>query len=703
MKNCRVSMGIFFLLFFSNVLSAQTSCGNAGFIEESNAYDLGIDDTAKFIAKPSMFLDSTKHLVYEWFIHNADSQFKNVAGRDSILKYKFDTTGYLQIWLGVRDTVRNCGDTVYRGFSLYPSVKCRLNFTVKDTIDNCHYVFNIDSNAYTDSFEISFGDGKTFWGTNEQQILHKYKNDRYHSISIKAYGNNNTCLARSSKGIKVSSCYIPPTCKSRFYPYTFGGNPVNYRANLPIKFINSSIYDTTANARFEWRVDSQLVDTTFNLEHTFTKIDTYKLTLTVIDTAKNCRQVSSAQICVKPSGACRIRWRSVRDTIDKCTKVLELGNLPSSMDSFVVFNPLGDSTVHYDSSKMKFIFTYSRDGRYFPEVRTYGEAGQCIARDWGVVNVIGCDSTPLCTTSVSGRVRPDSAANANTVKFNFNPKYGLGVYTAWLIRKTGPLLKTVDSIQTDTAIRGGYFSFSNVCPDSYLVKVALDTNHIYYKDFIPTYFKSSLRWDSAQYIIVANSQNSYNNVLKMQSGINPGGPGFIAGKVKKGANKKAGEPIEGVEIILLNKADKPVAYTYSGKDGSFKIDNLAMGKYHLFAEVMGLEIDGLDVELDKTNPSIGGVEVEVGSKRVITSIPIQPAIASNPIAIYPNPANDFIHISIAQLKGQISLLDINGRLLKTIEIDSQTKLDVSDLQQGVYLLSFVAQNGQTFYKQVMLQ
>lgn len=369
----------------------------------------------------------------------------------------------------------------------------------------------------------------------------------------------------------------------------------------------------------------------------------------------------------------------------------------------MVTNPQGDSTRHYNNSKTKFIFTYSRDGRYFAKIRTYGESGQCMADDWSRVDVIGCDSTPLCTTTVSGRVRPDSAANADTVKFNLDPKYGLGAYTAWLVKKTGPLLTIVDSVQTDTAIRGGYFSFTNVCPDSYLVKVALDTNHIYHKDFIPTYFLSALRWDSAQYIIASKSQNSYNNVIKMQSGINPGGPGFIAGNVKKGANKKAGEPIEGVEIILLNARNKPVAYTYSGKDGSFKIENLALGKYHLYADVMGLEIGGLDVELDKTNPSIDDVKVEVGSKRVITSIPNQLTITSNPIAIYPNPASDFIRIDIAQLKGEVSLLDINGRVLNRMNIDGQTTLHVNDLNQGVYLLSFTAENGQTFYKRIILQ
>lgn len=275
MKTYKISLTILFLLILSHVLSAQTRCRFVEFDEENESYDLGIDDTIKFIIKPVNFQDSIKHLVYEWFIHNADSQFNNVAGRDSVLNYKFDTTGSLRVWLAVRDTMRNCGDTLYKSFRLLPSVKCRLNFTVRDTFDSCHYVLNIDSNAYTDSFEISFGDGKTFWGTNERKIIHEYKNDYYHTISINAYGDNNKCVVRSSQGIKVNGCYQRPICESKFYPYTFGGNSVNYQANLPVKFINNSIYDTTANVRFEWRVDSQLVDTTFDLVYTFAQIGAY--------------------------------------------------------------------------------------------------------------------------------------------------------------------------------------------------------------------------------------------------------------------------------------------------------------------------------------------------------------------------------------------------------------------------------------------
>lgn len=60
------------------------------------------------------------------------------------------------------------------------------------------------------------------------------------------------------------------------------------------------------------------------------------------------------------------------------------------------------------------------------------------------------------------------------------------------------------------------------------------------------------------------------------------------------------------------------------------------------------------------------------------------------LTVYPNPAHDFIHISIEARKGEtfhVNIYDLNGRLIKTSAVENgRGKLSISELKQGVYLM-----------------
>lgn len=67
-------------------------------------------------------------------------------------------------------------------------------------------------------------------------------------------------------------------------------------------------------------------------------------------------------------------------------------------------------------------------------------------------------------------------------------------------------------------------------------------------------------------------------------------------------------------------------------------------------------------------------------------------VHSQAIAIYPNPANTQLHVSIpgaAQHGGAIAISDVTGRVLKVLSVRSdETVIDVSGLAAGVYLLNY---------------
>ena len=65
------------------------------------------------------------------------------------------------------------------------------------------------------------------------------------------------------------------------------------------------------------------------------------------------------------------------------------------------------------------------------------------------------------------------------------------------------------------------------------------------------------------------------------------------------------------------------------------------------------------------------------------------------LAIYPNPAQDYVYISLgnaAEYRGQIKVMDLSGREVLDVEVDpgqSIRPLDISSLSGGVFLVNWV--------------
>jgi hypothetical protein len=119
--------------------------------------------------------------------------------------------------------------------------------------------------------------------------------------------------------------------------------------------------------------------------------------------------------------------------------------------------------------------------------------------------------------------------------------------------------------------------------------------------------------------------------------------------------------------------------TVSGQLYTSETDYFSFGKVHIF--------DANNIELSNFNVGIspGTIVFDVRSSAGIVAI-------ENTISVYPNPAVDFLNVSIDGVK---RIYDFTGKLL--IE-SSATSLDISSLNQGIYLLNVNGAN-QQFIKQ----
>lgn len=63
-----------------------------------------------------------------------------------------------------------------------------------------------------------------------------------------------------------------------------------------------------------------------------------------------------------------------------------------------------------------------------------------------------------------------------------------------------------------------------------------------------------------------------------------------------------------------------------------------------------------------------------------------------PITLFPNPAEDVIQIESPQKIDAIQIYDLQGRLVKSEELNGRTSLNVSELESGVYLIEILNEN-----------
>ena len=76
--------------------------------------------------------------------------------------------------------------------------------------------------------------------------------------------------------------------------------------------------------------------------------------------------------------------------------------------------------------------------------------------------------------------------------------------------------------------------------------------------------------------------------------------------------------------------------------------------------------------------------------RLYTDIPTYEAIAdaeNNTLSVYPNPAAEYINVKFDNNKTyKADIVDLNGRVVKTISVSSGSQINVADLNSGHYLL-----------------
>lgn len=282
--------------------------------------------------------------------------------------------------------------------------------------------------------------------------------------------------------------------------------------------------------------------------------------------------------------------------------------------------------------------------------------------------------------------------------------------TVYLVKDSVGYLSAIQtySVSPDSAGNcSGYYYFNGIPDGIYYLKAALEQADADYANYLPTYSWQQLSWSTADPIVLSGNGNAPGTEVKLAAGTNPGGPGFVGGWVTQGAGlaastnhmeRAAGDPIPGVQINLVTAADVPVAYTYSDGNGHFGFNNLALGTYKVYAEMLNKIPLALTLTLTQSNSSIDNVMVEIGSDSAVsTGIMETDGIFVEGLA--PNPTNNTATLTIGVKQNTTAVLevrDITGRnvqsrALQLIAGGNKTVVDLNEQPTGVYYISVIAE------------
>jgi hypothetical protein len=255
-----------------------------------------------------------------------------------------------------------------------------------------------------------------------------------------------------------------------------------------------------------------------------------------------------------------------------------------------------------------------------------------------------------------------------------------------LIRRD-PVSQSLFVYKTTLADSFGYYKFSDVPSGIYLIRAGLLSASEYFSNYVPTYFGSHYYWQFAEPVVVNADGDTYN--ISLIYGNNNGGPGGIGGGIT-GPIRTEG-PVNEATVVVTNLSDGPQRWTVTDENGRFSISGLAFGTYRLWADFQGMVCIPVEFTVSEENPQVE-FTLNMGSEITIIAESNKAVFSSE---LYPNPSGDMVYMQLnlntaAELEAGLFNLagqQIKRQLIPTGKGKMQIQLSVSDLPEGIYILS----------------
>ena len=578
--------------------------------------------------------------------------------------HTYNSPGRYIVCLIGKDTINGCSDTICKSITVVSNNPCfgfNANFSTQFVGLNVN--FYSSSNSQANVLIWDFGDSTTLTDT-AKSAQHTYSSPGTYTVCHIAHDTINGCSDTVYKQITISASNC--TGFNANFSDSIGGQTVSF---------NGSLYSSGAANQFFWTFGDGGSSTAPNPTHIYNSPGVYTVCLVIKDTVRGCIDTTCKSIAVASTN-CNGFTANFSYSIN-CSTATFTNSSSSSATTFswVFSNRFNTSTLPNPT------FNFSSAGNF----------SVCLT---AVDSINGCSDTICKQLNIPYSLQ-------GTIYRNNNQLADSG--RVWLIRMTTDSI-TGDTILTaiDSAVfvqPNATYNFPNVTPGSYLLKAALLPGAAFYGNRLPTYYIKETRWDKATFINVNSPCATADIVLK--AGNNPGGPGFIGGLVKQGANK-TGDPLEKILVVLYHANGDPSGFTYTDINGEYAFDNIALGDYKVVVDLLGKHSAEYIVTIDATNPSDKKGNFDVNTKDVtLSKKPTGIAkLIKGKLSLYPNPAANSVNLYFDATTTEtttITVMDMSGKVVLTQNIiitdgSNHAQLYVTNIESGLYLVTIKTNN-----------
>lgn len=701
---------VFSVLFMITDFNANAAC-RAGYTISKSGLTVKFTDSSS-----TQNLAATK---YYWsFGDGTYSTDKNPS-------HSFSKAGKYNVCHKVIDTANSCNNIICDSIEVGSvQTNCKAGYSISKsglvvTLKNTSYTQNTAATRYT----WSFGDGNY---ASSKDATHTYAKAGKYNLCLKVNDTANKCVNYFCDSVEV------------------GGKPCNAVATWGYSALKGAVtfkpYATASGLVYIWSFGDGKSSYDKVPTHNYTSSGTYTVCLIVKDTVNKCDAKVCNNITVNLSGKkCNAQYFS--KIVGRTIYVYAYDTTQSASSYFWYYSD-GSATSTGKSAS----HTYSKGGKYTVCLRQVVGKDTCI--ECKVIVIPGCIAN--WGYKVDGKKLTVEGVYSATAKYYWNfgdgntstdrftthtySSFGnykvclkvvdgkdsceecktmsIGQYTisghvilagsakadcakVWLIRynEKDSSLYAVDSFIIPAKDSLRTYKFTNVTPGVYRVKAALMKCNSAYKKYIPTYFETALYWKSATYIKIYNAGRD-NVDIKMIQGKNPGGPGFVGGKVKAGANKMEGDPMADVQVMLIDVNGDVADYTYSDENGDFSFDGIANGTYQVYAEINDIPTYPAYITITDNVSIINNIYIVVNTTSIVTGIKGIEAKANNStLAVYPNPAGENLFVTLKNTQttnATLKVYSMTGQVMTAENViftgNNTVTVNTSTLPAGIYML-----------------
>ncbi|MEM6264051.1 MAG: PKD domain-containing protein [Bacteroidota bacterium] len=536
-----------------------------------------------------------------------------------------------------------------------PLPRCQASFTSTTSGLSTSFRGTATGGVAPYSFTWNFGDSSS---SSVQNPTHSYASPGTYRVCL-AIADSRGCTDTICRPIVIRNPSVP-LCQANFSSQRIG------RSGQVI-FTNLSRQTSNIRPTYSWNFGDGNTSTQKNPTHRYAQTGRYRVCL-VISTGSVCADTfcQVVSVYIAPPARCRANFSYTRRPQTNTVAFTNLSTPGRYQWSF------GDGNT---SSQVNPSHTYRQAGAYRVCLITSDPATNC--------------SDTICKAVWVGQRPPQRYTLTGTV--STIPANNMGTAIVYLIRhdSTAGTLTALDSTYTRT----GRFAFTGLRGGDYWVKAGLLPGAANFSSYLPTYYGNALRWRAATKINVNGRHRPAN--ITLIAGRNPGGPAFVGGLISQGANKTAGDPLDGISVLLLDRNDNPVSHTITDTEGRYEFDQIAYGTYKVVVEAIGKSGDDEQiVTVNASSSAIRDINFEVSNNDILITTSLEEASFGSITRTYPNPVSSTLYLEMELTQGsnlQISMIDLMGReLLRQSENlnlgNNRIEIPVGDLPAGAYLL-----------------